>query len=245
MNKLKSSDIITNKSLNPDGSFKVEFIYNNKICPVSEITGKKANICSNNQIIIKDFQFLTSTLKTLIRINKEAKGNTSNPLKFDPSNDLHIISANLLLSSVVTYCKCATPSNLRNERDTHSLYILDKLTPTQAETHKMLKTLRDKWVAHTDKNQLESSKTLFVFDPDRNQKPIFIHHASYGASMEIQQLTEFLELVETTLKLFILKQKSDSADLYRTELSETNYKKAQKNAVTFLTYHKPKQTPKQ
>ena len=116
---------------------------------------------------------------------------------------------------------------------------LNNLTPAQVAMHKMLKGLRDKWIAHTDKNQLESSKTLFVFDPDRIQDTIFIHHTSYGSSMDIEQLTDFLELSELSLSLFILKQKADSAKLYRTELIETNYKKERKKAVYFLTYHKP------
>ncbi|PIB40623.1 hypothetical protein AOA59_29490 [Pseudomonas sp. 2822-15] len=239
MNKIRAIDIKTKKKINPNGSMRVEFIYKNKSCQVLEIKGKKADICSNNQTMIKDFENIIRTLKVAIKINMNVLTDPHVIEEFDNANDLHIISNSLFISSVVTYCKCATPSNARKEKNTHSTHILEKLTPEQIATHNTIKKLRDKWAAHTDKNQIESSKTLFVFDPEGKLEPTFIHHTSYGASIIISQLEEFLLLAETSIEILISKQKKDSADLFKTELKNFNFLEEVKKISNSLTYHEP------
>ncbi|WP_258911760.1 hypothetical protein [Pseudomonas putida] len=236
MQFLNRSLVTNEKKRLRDHSIATRFLYNGKHCLVYEFTDDRAKICNLNQITIKDFEQLIPTL-ILAKQLLEPYAQES-ITKFENSNDTQIIIASLINSSIVNYNKITTSSNLRKKKENLYLdHIKDHLTSDELKTHKEIKSMRDKWIAHLDENHFDTAKTILIFDPDNRTTPAVLHHTSTQAILiQDQFLDRFIALSKRILEILRTKQAKDSSAFGLEEML-SNYTKYLAQAKPWLIYH--------
>jgi hypothetical protein len=208
MSALTPSDIKLKKTPLGNGVLKVEYNFKGNTCAIYEIKNKEAITCNINEIFIKDFKNLGTTL-AITKEYYEKLRHELNTFTEDCTPD-HTILRSLVNSSIVTYSKITTSSRLYGRSNIFLDHIKQHLTQKEIILHTEIKTMRDKWIAHTDANLYESARTALIIDQSQTKSPMIQTHVSFKhISVNDEFMLGFQALVERILAILHSKQMKD------------------------------------
>ncbi|PMQ08905.1 hypothetical protein PseAD21_22490 [Pseudomonas sp. AD21] len=236
MEQLKLTDLEINKT-KPHNSNRliVSFLRGGKPCPSIELTSKSARKAAEHQLLTKDLEHAISSIEFALSLYAERQPEDNNIVKYDKNNIDHLIKHNFILSSIITYGKCFATAKGRNARLPEQK--LRKIIGDDLFAfHEQILNLRNNWVAHCGKSQMETAKTIFITDPLGEKAPEYICHTSFAAEISFEDLIIFCKLCKAVLNLNTSLQNEALSALNR-ELQKTDMHELLKSAKTKFFYH--------
>lgn len=219
-----NQDEVQTVSEHINGEVLTRYIHKGINCPVIDLTpGAIGKTCAGLQMIIKDLDLVEASITTAgSLLIKTFLGPTPNG--FNIANSEHIILWSLYSSAIITYAKCFTAANERDVKldvsDFNKIQSSPGL-PTLKDLHNKIWRLRNDWIAHGGKNDLERGKTLALLDPSGPDKrePTVLFHSRYSAIPSAENLDDLLAVARSARSIAKHKLERGEINLRKTELS--------------------------
>ncbi|WP_139832917.1 hypothetical protein [Pseudomonas sp. R45(2017)] len=174
MKPIDLSKLEISKTINSDNSTSVAYSILGRQLLACEIDTPIARECARLQVIVKDLELVSASLK-LAQTYNSTNSSQNIIIQFDPANPEHIILSAIYRSSIITYAKHFTKAD-GDAPQLHDEQMKQHLDEELFQLHKKIRDMRNNWIAHGNHNEFERGKTIHIIDPSMKFGPQCFQH---------------------------------------------------------------------